>query len=149
SRPRPDRRTRVLRMSDRAYLQGVARDTWRLFERCVGAADHHLPPDNLQILPHTQIANRTSPTNIGLYLLSVACARRFGWIGTEDMLTRLEATLQTLSELPRHRGHFLNWYDTQAKAPLLPMYVSSVDSGNLSACLLALAQSCLELASAP
>ena len=134
---------------DKVYLEGVARDTWRYFERCVHAGENHLPPDNLQMTPHEIVAHRTSPTNIGLYLLSVACAREFGWIGTQELLARLEATLQTVQGLPRHRGHLLNWYDTERCAPLLPMYVSSVDSGNLSAHLLALAEACAELAGAP
>ena len=134
---------------DRDYLEGVARDSWRLFERCVGPDDHHLPPDNLQITPHPMLARRTSPTNIGLYLLATACAREFGWIGIQDMLGRLEATLATLGQLQRHRGHFLNWYDTQNAQPLLPLYVSTVDSGNLSGHLLAVAQACLERAASP
>ncbi|MCC7168687.1 MAG: hypothetical protein IT565_14065, partial [Rhodospirillales bacterium] len=133
----------------RTELAGVARDTWRLFERCVGPDERHLPPDNLQVLPHDVVAHRTSPTNIGLYLLSAACAREFGWIGTQDLLTRLEATLATLEGLPRCRGHFLNWYDTQSGAALLPAYVSTVDSGNLSGHLLAVAQACRALADAP
>ncbi len=137
---------RVLPAVDRAYLQDVARDTWRYFERCVGPDDHHLPPDNLQTLPHEMLAHRTSPTNIGLYLLSVACAQRFGWISTGELLARTAATLDTVDRLQRHRGHLLNWYDTQTCAPLLPMYVSTVDSGNLSGHLLALSQACLELA---
>jgi cyclic beta-1,2-glucan synthetase len=115
----------------------------------VNADERHLPPDNLQTLPSDMVAHRTSPTNIGLYLLSTACARAFGWIGTQDLLTRLEATHGTLRTLQRHRGHFLNWYDTQTGAALLPMYVSTVDSGNLSGHLLAVAQACLELADAP
>ena len=149
SRPWPKRRDASLPLVDQAYLEGMARDTWRLFERCVGADDNHLPPDNLQLAPQAMLAHRTSPTNIGLYLLSAACARRFGWIGTQELLQRAEATLETLAELPRHRGHFLNWYDTQRAAPLLPMYVSTVDSGNLSGHLLALAQACIEFAGAP
>ena len=149
SRPRPAGRDAALPLADQVYLEGIARDTWRLFERCVVAEDKHLPPDNLQTIPADMVAHRTSPTNIGLYLLSVACARQFGWIGTQDLLTRLEATLATLASMQRHRGHFLNWYDTQTCAPLLPMYVSTVDSGNLSGHLLAVAQACLELADAP
>ncbi|HEY6353048.1 MAG TPA: glucoamylase family protein, partial [Burkholderiaceae bacterium] len=149
SRVRPARAEAALPLRDQAYLQGIARDTWRLFERCVGAEDNHLPPDNLQTAPHDMVAHRTSPTNIGLYLLSVACARQFGWIGTQELLTRLEATLATLGTLQRHRGHVLNWYDTVSCTPLLPMYVSTVDSGNLSGHLLAVAQACLELARAP
>ncbi|MCM2341396.1 glucoamylase family protein, partial [Rhodoferax sp.] len=135
--------------TERVYLTGIARDTWRFFERCVGPDDRHLPPDNLQSTPHDMVAHRTSPTNIGLYLLSVACARQFGWIGTQDLLARLEATLNSLGTLQRHRGHFMNWYDTQSGEALLPMYVSTVDSGNLSGHLLAVAQACRELALSP
>ncbi|CAN5688105.1 hypothetical protein BH11PSE7_BH11PSE7_35860 [soil metagenome] len=149
SRPRPPRRNAALPPHDQAYLEGVARDSWRLFERCVTAEDNHLPPDNLQTTPHDAVAHRTSPTNIGLYLLSTACARSFGWIGTTQLLARMEATLATLHRLERHRGHFLNWYDTQSATPLLPMYVSTVDSGNLSGHLLAVAQACLELVRDP
>ncbi|CAM8655483.1 Glycosyl hydrolase 94 [Comamonadaceae bacterium] len=127
-----------------AYLQGVAQDTWRFFERCVTAQDHCLPPDNLQVLPFEMLAHRTSPTNIGLYLLSCACAAQAGWISMADLATRLKATLDTLDKLPRHEGHFLNWYDTQTLAVLLPAYVSTVDSGNLSGHLLTTAQACLD-----
>jgi cyclic beta-1,2-glucan synthetase len=149
SRVRPSCEEVELALADQGYLAGIARDTWRYFECCVVADDNHLPPDNLQTTPHEMVAHRTSPTNIGLYLLSVACARQFGWIGTQELLGRMEATLATLVSLPRHRGHFLNWYDTQTCAPLLPMYVSTVDSGNLSGHLLAVARACQELAHAP
>ncbi len=139
----------ALNPEQQAYLHAVARDTWRFFERCIGPDDLHLPPDNLQLSPSDMLARRTSPTNIGLYLLSVVCARQFGWIGSTELVTRLQATLSSLASLQRHRGHFLNWYDTQSGAPLLPMYVSTVDSGNLCGHLLAVAQACLELAQAP
>jgi cyclic beta-1,2-glucan synthetase len=139
----------LLTQPEQAYLAGIARDTWRYFERCVGPDDRHLPPDNLQTSPDDMVAHRTSPTNIGLYLLTAACARRFGWIGTQDLLTRLETTLASLRTLERHRGHFLNWYDTQSGQALLPSYVSTVDSGNLSGHLLAVAQACRELALDP
>jgi cyclic beta-1,2-glucan synthetase len=148
SRPRPaqqdDPLARLTR-AEQAGLHDIARDTWRLFERCVGPADLHLPPDNLQTAPHDMLAHRTSPTNIGLYLLSAACAKQFGWIGSIELLQRLEATLATLGTMQRHRGHFFNWYDTQTGQPLLPSYVSTVDSGNLSGHLLAVAQACREI----
>ena len=137
-----------LTLSDRAELESVARDSWRFFERCVGPQDLQLPPDNLQTDPQDQVAHRTSPTNVGLYLLSTACARQFGWIGTQELLQRLEGTLATLDTLERCHGHFLNWYDTQTGAPLLPRYVSSVDSGNFSGHLLAVAQACRGFAAA-
>ncbi|MEO8082117.1 MAG: glucoamylase family protein, partial [Caldimonas sp.] len=139
----------TLPAAEREYLSDLARDTWRLFERVVVAGDHALPPDNLQTLPHDMVAHRTSPTNIGLYLLAAACARAFGWIGTNDLMRRIEATLATVEGLQRHRGHLLNWYDTETAQPLLPMYVSTVDSGNLCLELLAVAEACMALAPAP
>lgn len=149
SRPRPHAVAVQLDAATRDYLGGVGRDAWRLFERCIGEEDHHLPPDNLQIAPYPIIAHRTSPTNVGLYLLTTCCARRFGWIGTLEMLNRLERTLTTLESLPRHRGHCFNWIDTRTLQVLAPGYVSTVDSGNLCGHLLAVAQACRERATVP
>ena len=101
-----------------------------------------LPPDNFQEDPHPVIAHRTSPTNLGLYLLSTASARDFGWIGTLEAVHRIEATLATMEGMKRFRGHFFNWYDTSDLRPLDPAYVSSVDSGNLAGHLIALANAC-------
>jgi len=131
--------------SDEDYLRGVARETWDWFAENVGVRSNHLPPDNVQTVPHIMVAQRTSPTNIGLYLLAVACARAFGWITPEQLAGRLAATLDTMDRLERVRGHFLNWTDTQTLKPLLPAYVSTVDSGNLCGHLLAVAGACDEL----
>ena len=130
-------------------LRLIARRTWRFFETFVTAADNMLPPDNFQEDPKPIIAHRTSPTNIGLYLLSVAAAADFGWIGLLEAVERLEATFATMHRLARHRGHFFNWYDTQDLRPLEPQYISSVDSGNLAGHLIATWNFCLELASRP
>jgi cyclic beta-1,2-glucan synthetase len=130
--------------TERRTLRGVARRTWRYFETFVTAADHMLPPDNFQEDPQPVVAHRTSPTNIGLYLLCAVSARDFGWAGTLEIVERLEATLATLQRMQRHRGHFYNWYDTRDLRPLEPPYVSSVDSGNLAAHLIALANACHE-----
>lgn len=130
-------------------LRLVARRTWRFFEAFVTDEDHALPPDNYQEDPEPEVAHRTSPTNMGLYLLSTMVARDFGWIGTLDMVQRLEATLGTMTELRRFRGHFANWYDTTDLRPLDPVYVSTVDSGNLAGHLLAVAQGCRELSQRP
>jgi cyclic beta-1,2-glucan synthetase len=130
--------------ADAEALRMIARRTWRYFETFVTAADHMLPPDNFQEDPRPALAHRTSPTNLGLYLLSAVSARDFGWAGTVETVERLEATLATLATLDRFRGHFYNWYDTQDLRPLEPRYVSSVDSGNLAAHLIALSNSCRE-----
>ncbi|MQA65133.1 MAG: glycosyl transferase [Alphaproteobacteria bacterium] len=128
--------------TDALTLRLVARRTWRFFETFVTPVDHMLPPDNFQEDPVPVLAHRTSPTNLGLYLLSVVSARDFGWIGTLDAIERLEATLATMSGLTRFRGHFYNWYDTRDLHPLEPQYISSVDSGNLAGHLIALANAC-------
>jgi len=145
SRPTARPASSVAGARDLAFLRGTARRTWRYFEVTVGPDDHHLPPDNLQEDPHPVLARRTSPTNIGLYLLSVISARDLGWIGTAEMVERLEATLRTLSRLERFRGHFLNWYATADLRALTPKYVSTVDSGNLAAAFVALRETCLEV----
>ena len=140
----PSERGQVTRPADARTLRQIARRTWRYFETFVTAADHHLPPDNYQEAPHAALARRTSPTNIGLYLLAVASARDLGWISTAVAVARIESTQHTLRQLQRYRGHFLNWYDTQDLRALDPPYVSTVDSGNLAAHLITLAQAAKE-----
>ncbi len=135
--------------ADARALRRVARRTWRYFETFVTGADHMLPPDNFQEDPAPVLARRTSPTNLGLYLLSAVSARDLGWAGTTETIERLEATLATMSSLQRFRGHFYNWYDTGDLRPLDPRYVSSVDSGNLAGHLIALANACREWVDRP
>jgi cyclic beta-1,2-glucan synthetase len=127
---------------DATTLRLVARQTWRFFETFVTEASHFLPPDNFQETPTPVVAPRTSPTNMGLYLMSTVAARDFGWIGIGDAVERLESTLETMTGMKRYRGHFYNWYDTSDLRPLDPEYVSSVDSGNLSGHLIAVANAC-------
>ena len=137
-----DRRTAS--EADARALRLIARRTWRFFETFVTAADNMLPPDNFQEDPTPALAHRTSPTNLGLYLLSVVTARDFAWLGTIEAVELLEATLATMGRLDRFRGHFYNWYGTIDLRPLEPPYVSTVDSGNLAGHLIALANACRE-----
>ncbi|MET0280591.1 MAG: glucoamylase family protein, partial [Steroidobacteraceae bacterium] len=130
-------------------LRATARMTWTFFEQFVTAEDNFLPPDNFQEDPAPVIAHRSSPTNMGLYLLSTVAARDFGWLGLHDMGARLEATLASLQRLERYRGHFLNWYDTRTLATLAPKYVSTVDSGNLAGHLMTLQQACIRALQEP
>ena len=146
SKPPDEPRASRLNSDEKAYLLDLARDTWRFFEHCVGPQDNHLPPDNLQIDHEPTLAHRTSPTNIGLYLLAAACARQFGWLSTPDLITRLQDTLATVERLPKHDGHLLNWYQTETLEVLQPAYVSTVDSGNLAGHLLAVGGFCAGLA---
>ncbi|MCC6002546.1 MAG: glycosyl transferase, partial [Pararhodobacter sp.] len=144
SRPVPPDRDAPLTGADAQGLRLIARRTWRYFETFVTEADHFLPPDNFQETPQPVLARRTSPTNIGMYLLSVTAARDLGWIGLSDALSRLERTLATMQRMPTFRGHLHNWHATDDLRVLEPAYVSSVDSGNLAGHLIAVAQACAE-----
>jgi cellobiose phosphorylase len=130
---------------DKKYLRILGRRTWAFFEQHVTAAENWLPPDNLQQYPVPVIAHRTSPTNIGMSLLSALAAHDFGWLGTRRLLTIVGKTFSTLAKLERYKGHFYNWYDTQSLEVLRPNYVSSVDSGNFAGHLHTLRQGLLEL----
>jgi cyclic beta-1,2-glucan synthetase len=148
SRPMVYRPT-PLSAEQREELRALARRTWLFFEQFVGPADHWLPPDHFQESPLGVIAHHTSPTNVGLFLLSILAAHDMGYIGLLGLALRLRSTFEEMEKLERYRGHFLNWYDTQTLAPLMPRYVSTVDSGNLAGSLLALRQGCLALPRAP
>ena len=139
SQPAAPRRAE-LGEEDRKFLGLVARNTWRYFETFMGAEDHALPPDNFQETPEPRTAHRTSPTNIGMGLLATLAAHDLGFIGKDELASRIDATLTTMEGLERHEGHLLNWYDTRSLAPLPPAYVSTVDSGNLAGALMTLAE---------
>jgi cyclic beta-1,2-glucan synthetase len=142
------RNKRLLQENNR-LLRGYARQTWRFFDDLVGAGTNWLPPDNSQVALRVEIANRTSPTNIGLWLCSALAARDFGYITCDDLLNRVSKTLDTMNRLQRYEGHLLNWYDTSTAEPLAPRYVSTVDSGNLIASLWVLAQGANDVVRAP
>jgi len=142
-------KSQILSPQETRSLRLIARRTWRFFETFVDEGEHFLPPDNFQEDPEPTVAHRTSPTNIGLYLLSTMVAHDFGWIGILDTAERLEATLETMTKLRRVRGHYCNWYDTRDLQPLEPIYVSTVDSGNLAGHLITLSQACRELMHRP
>jgi cyclic beta-1,2-glucan synthetase len=127
------------------FLRKVSRKTWAFFEQFVGPDDHWLPPDNYQEHPAVTVAHRTSPTNMGLALLANLSAFDFGYLSAGQLIERTANALHTMEGLERHRGHFYNWYDTQSLKPLLPLYISTVDSGNLAGHLLTLRPGLLAL----
>jgi cellobiose phosphorylase len=122
-----------------------ARLTWNFFETFAGPNDNWLAPDNFQEDPSSIIAHRTSPTNLGLQLLSNLSAFDFGFIGMHDFIERTESIFEALHKMEKLNGHFYNWYNTQTLEPLNPRYISTVDSGNLAGHLITLKQACIEL----
>ena len=125
----------AVREEDRVFLLHSAGEMWRYFQRLITGERHWLPPDNLQEEPEEEIAERTSPTNVGLALLAPLAAVDLGLTDRETAWGLISHMLDTLEALPKFRGHLYNWYDTRTLTPLEPPYLSTVDSGNLIACL--------------
>jgi cellobiose phosphorylase len=141
-----NRREARLSMDQTHFLRKLARRTWAFFETYVGPDDRWLPPDNYQEHPVASIAHRTSPTNMGLALLTNLSAYDFGYIPAGQLIVRTANAMSAMNALDRHEGHFYNWYDTQTGQPLPPAYVSAVDSGNLAGHLMTLRSGLLALA---
>jgi len=127
------------------FLRRLSRRTWSFFETFVGPEDYWLPPDNYQEYPLEMLAHRTSPTNMGISLLANQTAYDFGYISAGQLIERTSDAINSMQKLDRYKGHFYNWYDTQSLQPLQPLYISAVDSGNLTAHLLTLREGLLEL----
>lgn len=140
--------TYLLSENDKASIRLIARRTWHYFETFVTETDHWLAPDNFQEDPRPVVAHRTSPTNIGAMLLSTASAYDFGFLTSLEALERLEKTQLSLNKLEKYHGHLYNWYDTTTLKPLYPIYISTVDSGNLAAFLITMKVFCEQLAKA-
>lgn len=136
--------TEALAPQETEALHKLARDIWTFFEDYVNAGDNWLPPDNVQFEPDRGVAHRTSPTNIGMYVTCALAARDFGFLDTPGLIERLERTVSTIERMEKWEGHLYNWYDTESLAPLPPVYVSTVDSGNLVASLLTVKEGLLE-----
>ena len=149
NRPATSWRGGILTQDDRRFLRATARRTWRYFDDFVGPQTSWLPPDNVQETPTREIFMRTSPTNIGLCMLSTIAANDFGYITIDDFVARNLGTLETVSRLERFEGHLFNWYDLSTLEPLHPRYVSTVDSGNLLASLWTFDIACREFETRP
>jgi cyclic beta-1,2-glucan synthetase len=131
----------LLSEKERERLRGYARRTWFYFERFVNEEHFWLPPDNYQEEPSIPVTGRTSPTNIGLALVSTQIAYNRGYITLGELIERVLNTLKTMDQLERFEGHFYNWYETRLGEVLNPKYISTVDSGNLAAGLISIRES--------
>jgi cyclic beta-1,2-glucan synthetase len=147
SQRRGVRKLERMEPGEQRYLRRVARETWRYFDDLIGPEQNWLPPDNSQEALRIETATRTSPTNIGMWLMSAVSACDLGFLTPEQMIERCSETIATLQKLERCEGHILNWYDTRTLEPLEPRYVSTVDSGNLIASLWVLEQACQDIES--
>ncbi len=142
-------KSRSLPAHDLRFLRLIARRTWRYYDEFVSDDTSWLPPDNYQSAHQNRLAMRTSPTNIGLWMLSAVAARDFGYLTTDQVTQILSRSMATMNRMERFEGHLLNWYDVQTLAPLEPRYVSTVDSGNLLASLWSLQSALQTMAADP
>ncbi|MBZ2174133.1 hypothetical protein K8M07_02615 [Schnuerera sp. xch1] len=123
---------------DIELLKNIAEKTWRYYKELTDSSNNYLPPDNFQEYPYNGVANRTSPTNIGFYLLSILSSRDLDFITTSEMIDSIELTMNTIEKLKKWEGHLYNWYDTTNLEPLRPIFISTVDSGNFISYLIVL-----------
>lgn len=122
--------------SNKEELISVARKTYNFFR----SADSVIVPDNYQVKPYIGWAKNTSPTNIGLSMIAEVSAYELGIIDLVTAESRINDILEAIVGLEKYRGHLFNWYDAETYEVLPPRYVSSVDSGNLLASLIATRQ---------
>jgi hypothetical protein len=108
-----------------------------------------LPSDNIGgSLAGSTRAKYTSPSNIGMYMLSVVSARDLGYISAAEATNRLTVVMTSVGKLQRdpEGGMLFNWYDPHTLATLTtwpangnPVYpfVSSIDNAWLASALMA------------
>ncbi len=141
----PSHKESSLSPGEKNYLIYSAAELWSYLDKFSTAEDNFLPPDNFQEQPPVGIAHRTSPTNMGLAMTAAVAAMDMGIIPASRAIEYITDMLSTMERMPKCKGHFYNWYDTRTLLPLAPAYVSTVDSGNLCAGLIAVRQAMLEL----
>ena len=125
---------------EQEYIIEIGKKTWQYFKDNLNEKSNFLPPDNYQEDRKNKIAHRTSPTNIGLGLLAVCSSYDLGLVSLENTIATLNKMLETIEKLSKWNGHLYNWYNTITLEPLIPRYISTVDSGNFVGYLYTLKQ---------
>ena len=92
--------------------------------------NNYLIPDNYQEDRKRLYVERTSSTNIGLSLMAVIAGYDLKFICLEEANNILNSIIETICKLKKWNGHLYNWYNTKTLQPLIPEYISTVDSGN-------------------
>ena len=131
----------ILLDKDKEFLLKEANKTWQFFKDNVV---NSLPSDNYQGDRKRKIAPITSPTNIGLYILSTVAAYDLKFEDLPSTIDRLTSTIEVVENLTKWNGHLYNWYNIYTLEPVKPMYISSVDSGNFVGYLYTVKQFLLE-----
>ena len=138
----------ILRAEDRDMVRGAALRTWRFFGEFSNPTENWLIPDFVQE-DRARIAHRVSPTNLGLLLNARLAAHDLGYLTTQEFIRDTEKTLETVQAMKKWKGHLYNWYQTESLEPDKPLFVSTVDNGNLVCSLWTLKNGCLEMIRRP
>ena len=112
------------------YLDSIGKLTWKFFNDYINEENNYLMIDNYQEGRKNKVVNRTSSTNIGLELLAIVSASDLRYISKQNAVEKIGKVIETINVLSKWNGHLYNWYNTKTLEPLIPRYVSSVDSGN-------------------
>ena len=115
---------------DKKYLEEIGKKTWEFFEDYINEENNYLMIDNYQESRNKKIVDRTSSTNIGLEYLAIISAYDLGFIKFKKAIEYIESLTNTVNMLSKWNGHLYNWYNTKTLMPLIPRYISTVDSGN-------------------
>jgi cyclic beta-1,2-glucan synthetase len=124
---------------DTWLLRKSALHIWRYFAEFSNQEHNWLIPDNVEE-ENRKVTATVSPTNLGLLLNARQVAVELGYLTVPELLDLTHKTLRTAGDLEKYRGHLFNWYDTRSLDPKPPLFVSSVDNGNLVASLWTLSQ---------
>lgn len=138
----------VLSDEENDVVQIAAKGAWAYFYELCTSDNNYLPPDNYQVSPPRGIAARTSPTNIGMMLVSCVAAEKLGYVSCSVVINMLYNTLLSLDKLEKWNGHPYNWYDIKTLMPLEPKFVSSADNGNLACSLLCVREALIKYSDA-
>ncbi len=146
---REDQEVMEIKQEDIEFLTDIGEQIWEYYRTFTDSKNNYLPPDNFQEYPYNGAINRTSPTNIGFYLMSILSSRDLGFMTTSEMVDLVGLTIETLEKMEKWEGHLYNWYDTETLEPLRPIFVSTVDSGNLISYLIVLKEGLKEYSEEP
>lgn len=134
---------------DRAFLERVARDTWRGLD-ALRDRENGLPVDHVRFrgspldVSSADIGDYTSSSALGLYLVTIVAAHELGYLTQDEAVARLRQLLDTISQLETYRGILFNFYDTTS-LERTSHFLSFVDSAWLTAGLMVVRNSFPEL----
>ncbi|WP_369793210.1 glucoamylase family protein [Halobacillus sp. BBL2006] len=129
-------------------LKAVSKKTYRYFEDFT-VEKTGLPYDAVRYNEDGEMTaqKHTSPTNIGMYMMSTIAAEETGLISRKESIEKIQTTLNSLEDMKKWNGLFYNWYNTSDGSLYTDWgeFISTVDNGWLSAGLIVVGQAYPEL----